>query len=106
MGTARLNLAKMLGESKRVAEAEDFFHSAVTNLEAAARTGEYPPRDDLARALNSYAILLQKLGRHADAEAQYRASIATASETVRLFPEEFEARSQLATSQAQPRASV
>ena len=99
LGAARHKLAQMLTDSKRVAEAEDLFRSAVTDLEAAARTGEYRPRDQLAGALNGYALLLRKLGRNADSETRSRASIATALETVRLFPEEFAARSQLAISQ-------
>ena len=96
LGTARLNLAKMLGESKRVAE-PSFFHSAVTNLEAAARpasTLPRRPRKSPEQLRDSPSEARQARGRrspvpHLDC---HRVRDRTA------LPEEFEARSQLATS--------
>jgi eukaryotic-like serine/threonine-protein kinase len=96
LGFARTRLASMLADTKHLEEAEELFRAAVANLNDAAKAGEYRSRDKLAASLCAYAELLKKLGRVADAEVRYRASIATASETIRLMPEEFEARNQLA----------
>ena len=60
------------------------------------RSGRYEPRNILANCQNGYGLFLQKVGRVGEAEAQFRAAIATGSENVKAFPDEFDARSDLA----------
>jgi eukaryotic-like serine/threonine-protein kinase len=99
LGAARADLAGMLNQSKRNDETEALFRAAIDDLDAAAQSERYEPRNILANCQNGFGLFLQKVGRVAEAEAQFRAAIATGSGNVKAFSDEFDARSDLAIAQ-------
>ena len=95
LGTARRNLADILAWSNALPRPKTSIARPSQSLVPLPRPA-HTLGATLAGALSSYALLLERVGRHQDSEAQYRAAIATASETARSFPEEFAAKVQLA----------